>query len=277
MVRISTGWLLSIMLIWAQMTIAATTKDALVDEVMIRSGLKQVLSQFPELLKAGVDAGAQSAPNQAEEELNQIKRIVENAFDGETIHHQMRTHLLDGLDETTLKTLLAWYNGTLGRKITDLELAATSIEGMTAMNAQVLDLQSQFKGSPREKLFTRYDKATGATESTLETSMAIQRALVGAFAQEDASPADYNQLVAMVEANRFMVRGMIGQQVYTSYLYTYASLSDAQIEEYIAFAESAAGQRFFLLVNAAVRDIMMEPSMRIGQQIMSGFEPVIRP
>ena len=264
------SWVLVCWGAFAPVLAVADSKSELVDQVFVQSGLAHVMSQFPELLKAGVESGAKSDNEMASREVVRLKRIIDEAFDVQAISQDLRLRLHE-LSEDDLQAVLSWYRSPLGEKVLQLEKAANQVSAMEEMNERVLALQKQFRGTVRERLFVRYDKATGATEATVETSLAIQRALVGAFVSGEEGQNDYEQLVKMIDANRFMISGLVGQQVYTSYLYSYASLADEEVEQYIRFAESPSGQRFFALLNNSLREILMAPSKLIGQRIMSDF------
>lgn len=242
----------------------------LVTEVYQASGLEDMIRRFPELLKEGVAGGLNESGQQDETFVRELGGIIDAAIDPEIMGAKMKIHLENGLDDQQLTAVMTWLKTKTGNKIVELEKKAVKAESVKEMEQQVIDLQRKYKGTERERQFARFDKATDMTESSLETAMAVQIALAGAFAGagEGTNPLTYEQLQELVEANRFMTRGLIGQQVYTSFLYTYEPLSTEEIQAYIAFAESKEGKRYFNTLNAAVRDVLIEPSREIGRNIM---------
>jgi hypothetical protein len=132
-------------------------------------------------------------------------------------------------------------------------------------------LQEKYRGSERERLFQLFDKATSATDASLETAIAVQLTLASAMSASSNNPQmpSYEQLKQSIEDNRFMMRGVIGQQVYANYLYTYQKLTDDELKAYVNFVSTPAGNRFSLVVNEAVKNALLKPSEIIGSKIMT--------
>lgn len=247
---------------------AAQAETKLAEKVYQASGLNDMILRFPELLKEGV-AGSVNQQNKKEDTfVKELSSIIDDAIDVNELATKMQRHLSNGLTESQLASVLAWFSSQTGSKIVALERQAISAESVKKMEMQVVELQRKYKGTDRERLFQDFDKATNMTESTLETAMAVQVALAGAFTAEGASPMSYEQLQEVIEANRFMTRGLIGQQVYTSFLYIYEPLSIAEIQQYVDFARSPDGYRYTQVLNAALREVLIAPSQQIGRSIM---------
>jgi hypothetical protein len=239
-------------------------------ELYIRSGMEDMIQRFPALLKDGVAGGLSETGQEDEAFARQLSDIIDAAVDTRIMGEEIQQHLASGLSGQQLSVVMAWLNTQVGEKVVSLEKKAVTRESVKEMEAQVVELQRKYKGSERERQFHAFDKATGLTESSLETAMAVQISLAGAFAGagEGQTSFSYDQLEEMVEANRFMTRGLIGQQVYTSFLYTYESLSPDEMRAYIEFAQSSEGSRYFTTVNTAIRDVLIPPSREIGKNIM---------
>ena len=65
-----------------------------------------------------------------------------------------------------------------------------------------------------------------------------------------------------------MMRGVIGQQVFANYLYTYQQLTDQELEAYVDFTASPAGNRYSSVVNESIKNVLLKPSETIGSKIM---------
>lgn len=273
----------SLILFWAQLPVVYATESApsvkatqasghrtLVTQVYTASGLEDMVKRFPELLKEGVAGGMNETGQQDKNFVRELSSIIDSAIDEKVMGEKIQQHLGGGLTDAQMTSVMTWLNSSIGSKVIALEKKAVTTESVQEMEAKVVELQRKYKGSERELQFAAFDKATDMTEASLETAMAVQVALAGAFASagEGASPLTYEQLQELVEANRFMTRGLIGQQVYTSFLYTYEPLSKEELQAYIDFAETNDGSRYFRVINAALRDVLIEPSREIGKNIM---------
>ncbi|ARU58772.1 multipass membrane protein [Oleiphilus messinensis] len=266
------SWLAFLLLLLnAPLAVYAANIDraAQIEQLYLQSGIQDAIAQFPSILKEGVASSAAESEHSTRY-TQQVTEIIERTIDVDDLGSQVKQHLNSKLSSEHVDSILAWLMSPLGQKVVKLETTAATMAGFEEMSAQTVTLQKQYKGTPREKLFENFDRATRTTEAALETAMAVQLALVGAFADagQGAGMPDYAMLTEMVEANRFMTRGLIGQQVFTNYLYTYRTLNDDELKRYIRFAESPAGLRYFSALNEALRSALIAPSKEIGRSIL---------
>ncbi len=70
-----------------------------------------------------------------------------------------------------------------------------------------------------------------------------------------------------------MLRGMVAQQVYDGYLYTYQELSTAELKDYITFLESDAGSTFTRVVTNSIQSAITDPVESVGSQLVRFFNP----
>ena len=249
--------------------------EALANEVIQQSGLSVMISQFPVLLKEGIQQGGEQSGEEGsgnnQKMIMQISQIIDQAFVVSESIEGISAELSTELTEQELLSVLEWLNSPLGKKITQMEIDIMSSEAYKDMQSQLLSLQEKYRGSERERLFERFDKATNATEASLETAIAVQLTLASAMSASSNNPQmpSYEELKQSIESNRFMMRGVIGQQVFANYLYTYQKLTDDELEAYINFVSTPAGNHYSLVVNEAVKNALLKPSEVIGSKIMA--------
>ncbi|UZE95704.1 DUF2059 domain-containing protein [Alkalimarinus alittae] len=247
----------------------AESNEGLANKIINRSGLSEMINQFPALLKEGVKQGAQQSGANNQKMVMQISQIIDHAFGVNESIAVIRKDLSEQLTEQELQTVLEWLDSPLGKKITEMEVGAMSSESFQDMQLQIMDLQKKYRGSEREKLFERFNKSTNATEASLETAIAVQLTLASAMSASSTSPQmpSYEYLKKSIEDNRFMMRGVIGQQVYSNYLYTYQALTDQELKAYVDFTGSPAGNRYSLVVNESIKNVLLKPSEVIGTKM----------
>lgn len=258
-----------VILAFLSFQVQADSNEKLAEQIVMRSGLSEMIGQFPSMLKEGIRQGAeQSGGNK--KMVMQINQIIDQAFIVKDAVDEVRNDLSKQLSENELKSVLEWLQSPLGQKISQMEVAAMSPESYQAMESQLMELQKKYRGSERERLFEDFDKSTNATEASLETAIAVQLTLASAMAASSNNPQmpSYEYLKENIEANRFMMRGVIGQQVYSNYLYTYQKLTDDELKAYVAFTSSPAGTRFSTVINESVKNVLLKPSEVIGTKIM---------
>lgn len=177
-----------------------------------------------------------------------VDRIVSERFDAAALYARIRIEFERNLDSSKLARALAWYDSPLGKRITGLELAASN--GPDA----VADLEKNLP-SPRRLLFVeRLDTGGGASETTVDVTMAIVRSLTRAFqpalpAVARLSPGQLDDQFARAR-NRTLEK--IRDACLVNMLVAYRSLSDHELEQHVQFVESEAGQWYVSLMNGAL-------------------------
>lgn len=250
--------------------VEAQDREALATTIIEQSGVQELLASFPTLLKEGIKQGAKEASVGDDKLLKRIEQAIDANYDLKQSVLLVRSELLARLDQHHMTEVVGWLDSPLGRRVYTMEVAMTDVSVMNKMVKEVPALRQKYRGTEREKLFTRFDTATSATEASVETAISIQLALAGAMAASappGAAPT-FEQLKAMIDGNRFMLRGLVGQQVYDGYLFTYRELSHEELLQYLAFISSESGQRFTQAMNEALREALRQPSEAIGRSIV---------
>lgn len=245
----------------------------LAESVIRSSALGEVIEQYPAMLTEGISQGLSQTGNLDPMLKGAITGMVGQAFSSSKIRGQVVADLDDGLSEATMQTVLAWYQTPLGEQVTSLEASATKPAAWKAIERRGPELIKKYQGTEREQLFSRFDRASRATESAVDTAIAVQTAFGTAMAAFNGQAADFESIRAQVEGQRTMLTGLVEQQVYAAYLHTYESLSDAQLKNYIAFMQSQEGDRYNEVVTDSVQQAIIRPVESIGNGLMRLFGP----
>lgn len=245
----------------------------LAESVLRSSALGEVIEQYPAMLTEGISQGLSQTGDLDPMLKGAITGMVGQAFSSTKIRNQVVADLDDGLSEATLQTVLEWYKSPLGEQVSSLEAAAAKPSAWKQIERRGPELIKTYQGTEREQMFTRFDRASRATESAVDTAIAVQTAFGTAMAAFNGQTADFETIKARVEEQRPMLTGMVGQQVYAAYLHTYESLSDAQLKNYIAFMQSQEGDRYNEVVTDSVQQAIIRPVESIGNGLMRLFGP----
>src|SRR2546425_3149552 len=139
------------------------------DDLLARSGLRVQL----ESLTAGIRAQFLRAHRrQSSQDRITIVRIVAERFAADTLYAQIKAEFQRNLDSDPLQKALAWYDSPLGQRITGQELAALVATGGAEAGA---DLERNRPASRRIDLLGRLDAGGGASEATVDITVAIVR------------------------------------------------------------------------------------------------------
>jgi hypothetical protein len=141
------------------------------------------------------------------------------------------------------------------------------------MRAKAPELNTKYKGTGRAQMFARFDRAARATESAVDTTIAVQLGLATAMAAFRKDSANYDELKQKFESQRGTIRGVVEQQVYDSYLHTYEKISDQEMKLYINFLESGSGSAFTKSVTGSIQQAITDPIESIGNQMARFLAP----
>ena len=215
------------------------------DTLLERSGLRPQL----ESLSAGVRLQFLMGQGRLSgEDRLTVDRIVAQRFSAAALHGRMRAEFEKNLESDRLAKALDWYDSPLGRRITRLELAALTPDG------QAPDVENGRASQRRVDLLRRLDASGGASETTVDVTMAIVGSLARAF--QPVLPAVARLSRGQLEQELSQVRNMTLERIrracLLNMLSAYRDLTDEEIEQYVKFVESEGGQWYMTVMNASL-------------------------
>jgi len=227
---------------------ASAVETPALDDLLERSGLRVQLESLSVGVRAKFLRGHRRLNGQ---DRVTIDRIVSERFAPETLYARIRLEFLRNFESAKLEKALAWYDSPLGRRITGQELAALLAEGGPDA---VADLEKRRPSSRRLDLLERLDAGGGASEATVDVTLAVVRSLTRAF--QPAVPAVAGLSRAQLDQQLARARNRTLEQIrhlcLVSMLLAYRSLSDEELDQYVQFVESGAGQWYMSVMNSAL-------------------------
>jgi hypothetical protein len=217
------------------------------DDLLQSSGLSVQLDG----LTAGIRAQFLRAHRrQSNQDRLTIDRIVAERFAPGTLYARIKTEFQRDLEPGRLQKTLAWYDSPLGKRITGQELAALIAAGGPA----VADLEQHPSSARRLELIERLDAVGGASETTVDVTVAIVRSLTVAF--QPGLPAvaglTRDQLDKQIAQARNRTLEDMRRVCMVSMLLAYRGLSDDELDQYVQFVESDAGRWYMSVMNSAL-------------------------
>jgi len=246
----------------------------LAKSVLAASPVDDIVAEYPAMMSEGVRRGLSQSGTADPMIVTTVTAVVRNAFRAADMQSQLVSDLSSAMTDKQLKTVRDWYETPLAQKISRAEVEASGPQSWKKIEDGASDLQARFSGSERAGLFTRYDRAARATESAVDTTVAVQLGLATAISafQGSGSPG-FEKLKQMIEGRREQMRAMVAQQVYDMYLYTYRDLSVDELKDYIGFLETDAGAEFTRVVTASIQDSITRPVEAVGRQLARFLGP----
>ena len=242
-------------------------------EVLEVSPVDDIVARYPAMMSQGIREGLKQNGQLPPMMANTIGNIVSSGFNSVDIEQQIIKDLQAKLTDSQLQAVHDWYETPVARKISSAEIAASEPSAWPKIQSSAMELNSRYKGTRKAEMFDRFDRAARATESAVDTTIAVQLGLATAMAAFSSDSANYEQLRQRIESQRSMLRGVVGQQVYDSYLYTYQNIGAQEMDLYLEFLESSAGSAFSKVVTNSIQQAITEPVESIGKQMSRFFSP----
>lgn len=242
-------------------------------QVLTASPVDDIVAQYPAMLSEGLRDGLAASGGVPPMVIETVGFIVRNSVTAEAIEREIVDGLARGLSDQQLQAVHDWYQTPVAKKIAQAEIAASAPSAWRELQAQAPALNQKYRGTDRARQFTRFDRASRATESSVDLAIAVQLGLVSAVSAISSDSVHYDALRQDIEGQRSMIEGVVGQQVYDSYLYTYRDIGQAEFEQYLAFLESDAGRAFSRVVIDSIETAITGPIEQVGSQLARFLGP----
>ena len=241
-------------------------KSSLLDALIKKSGISKQVSYFPEHLQAGMSQAQAQQPKLTPTEMAGLNALMVSSFNANTMLADVKNHLDEKMTSAEIRTILEWLDSPLGKKITQLEEKASTPEAQAQIAAQYSELQKQ---TTRLNQMNRLDLATNATDGAVALIQNLGVAM--AVAMTANAPAgvevSVDEIQAAMQQNAPNIKAAMQPQVIASFLYSYRSLRTEELNKYIAFAESASGQKYHATAMDALSLAMNNAAKKLGAEI----------
>ena len=241
-------------------------KEVLTQQLIKASGLEQQIAQIPAQIFSGI--AAQKAAMSAEQ-YNTLLVALKEAFHVQRLTVNVSARIEKNLDLETMRAALTWLHSDLGMKITGLEEAASTPQGIQQLQAYAQKLPAHPAPPIRLQLAERLDAVTHSTDMTVNIIMATMLGVATAIdaAQLKERRIGAEALKAQLELQHPAFLQTYRPMVTASILYIYQGLDDAEMKRYIAFFESPPGRDYQATVNAALIGALSDSSERLGNNL----------
>lgn len=245
--------------------LSKTLMIARVMDVMRAEGLKHSADLSADLLAGQGDAA--------------WRAVVEVIYDTEKMTARFDAALAKALADSpaTVTESAAFFASPLGQRVLTLELEArvTLLDDAAEAAAKASWDKMRVENPPRVPLLTAFATANDLIESNvmgaLNANLAFYRGLSGAGAFGDPMPED--QMLSEVWGQEPEIRTETTDWLYPFLMLSYEPLSDDELQSYIDFSTTEAGQKLNAAVFVAFDAVMVDLSRELGTaagQLMLG-------
>lgn len=245
-------------------------KEGIIKNIIELSGLGKQLEQYPAMIIAGVENEEKNYQTRGIDHNQYLKLVdaVKESFRAELFYHEVFSNLLKDYKEDYAQNLLKWLSSPVVRKMAAMEIESTSVEGMQAEQKFAKEMNAAPPSIARMKLIRRLDESTHSTEQTIETHIAVTEAMLrimSPITRPDMRMSD-EQIHDLLESQRRQMR-LQEPSAQVTFLFTYRSATDQELEEYIKGYETESGIWLNNIINKSVRDAMVSAAANAARRI----------
>lgn len=244
---------------------AVKATPQLTQALMDKSGITRQVEQLPMVVLLGMEQTIQQSQQPIPPEvLENMKQAVLSSFRADTILKKIQQHIDKNLSKYDVDAILHWLTSPLGERITVLEVAASTTSAYETMESMKEEL---LQDAARVKKIRKLDAALKASETSvdlaLNTQIAVASSMAAVLAPNDPSVSD--QIVKAAKAGRPQMAAAMKEKTLVSLLYTYRTLKDGEIDEYIDFLTSDLGRRYQQVMTDGVNNGVVSASREMGK------------
>ncbi|MBU0808654.1 MAG: DUF2059 domain-containing protein [Gammaproteobacteria bacterium] len=209
------------------------------------AGWPQQRMHFSDALQAAQERYRSSLPPAVHQALvnNSNQRFAAAAVD-----QRAQQGLRQNLEQPT--AALQFFQSPVGRKIVDAELLATRSDQL----ARYANGLPRSDASATRRLQIRHlAQALPAKEAGAEVSLALAGVAADSLSQMLPGLLGGDSAQALLNSQRQRLMEQIGADLDNTLLHVYRELSDAELEEFVSFAQSDAGKAYYQAALAAIR------------------------
>ena len=250
-----------------------STAPATVNEVLELSGARAQLAGLAASLGSGY-----LLPRRHQLDARdgaRVAGIIAQHFAPERFYVAIHDEMGRRVEREQLDAMAAWFRSPLGRRVSELEVAASKPEAAPAAVAFAERLKSSPASPARLELVQRLDWVTGTSTDTAELALVIARS--GARASATATAADRRIRIGLVERRVEEMRGemgtMMSSMALAHMLYVYSPLTDAELKTYVDFLASPAGRTYNRISHVALLRTVRDTADRTATEIMRAVPP----
>lgn len=251
-------------------------KDNLIDEFYVKSGFEAQVKNLPESFKLTLGEHSyyiDKSQGVLKEYFENVNGLLYKSFDSTVLGSAIKEDLRRDLSVDQINHMLNFLNTPTGKKTTELEVRASSTEGITAFNnylaaasAGTIPLQRQAQLAKLEKLLHTLDYTT---EMNINIQLAVTSAL--AFTISTDRMLEFEEIVKGLNELKPAMKQDLEPLVDHFLYFTYKDLSDKELTELITFYESDTSQHLIKAISDAYLKAVTTASYSFSRGVLDFF------
>jgi uncharacterized protein DUF4124 len=248
-------------------------REALITEALEISGTKHALEMIPAHIRAQLDV--RQTPIKPEEKARVVK-ILGDAFRTDVLYGAVRAAFKANYDPSRMGFVIGQLRTPLFRKVAAMEVAASEPGAKQDLERFAIGLQGDVPKPARVALVQRYEASMRSAELQIEMGVVAFKAVSRSL--EPVLPSEKRPTAREMDSAERTLRAKqdsLVRDALVRWLYTFRSLTDEELGEYVAFAETDAGRWFVTTQRKGLLDAMRTAMDAAARQMAAAF-PVKR-
>lgn len=224
---------------------AASNREASVERLIDRSGMKESIEIFSKSARQQI--AAQSATLESEYD-RYMQEIFQAVFSAERIRSHVVKALVRDYDPVHVAELDRWFDSELSQNIRDEEVRAQTAEATPDLLEFVKASESQPPNPERLELAKKINASRGASKLSHRLVVEVLRGMItgtAVLSQVDGHVPTSVEIEAMVESQTGDLDALLEQQMVVSLLFVGRNFSLSDNRKYLEHIESDAGKWFY--------------------------------
>jgi len=251
--------------------------DPLLGELGEQARISEFASLFADMVLTNFDKEYEKlAPSQmpSRKLIAALRSLVGAAFAHERLSEAIIQEHGNQMKPDELREATEWHRSPLGKKVTDLFIAASLPGSEAELEKFIADLRQQPGPPDRVRIIEELDRVCKLSESEVLTQQSMQMAFaMGAIAllpPEKRVPL--NKITEQMERERPKLILMMQPLVVGMRLFALRSLSIPELREYLEFKTSDLGKKYTETQNIAYRKAILDAAERYLKSIQWAVE-----
>jgi len=244
-------------------------REALITEALEISGTKHALETIPAHIRAQLDV--RQTPIKPEEKARVVK-ILGDAFRPDVLYGAVRAAFKANYDPSRMGFVIGQLRTPLFRKVAALEVAASEPGAKQDLERFAIGLQGDVPKPARVALVQRYEASMRSAELQIEMGVVAFKAVSRSL--EPVLPSEKRPTAREMDSAERTLRAKqdsLVRDALVRWLYTFRSLTDEELGEYVAFAETDAGRWFVTTQRKGLLDAMRTAMDAAARQMAAAF------
>ena len=244
-------------------------REALIGEALEISGTKKSLETIPAHIRAQFEA--RQTPLKPDEK-TRVGKILGDAFRPDVLYSAVRGAFRTNYDPQRMNFVIGQLRTPLFRKIAALEVAASEPGARQDLERFTIGLQGDIPQPARVALVQRYEASMRSAELQIEMGVVAFRAVTRSL--EPVLPSEKRLTAREADSAERSLRAQqdgLVRAALVRWLYTFRSLTDEELAEYVAFAETDAGRWFVATQRKGLLDAMRTAMDAAARQMAAAF------